>query len=113
MGALSDLIEQEFGGAYDTAETQVPTNGTGYRAIPHNPECVGTTIINLGANDVYLSPSSGVSSASGIFLSASGGSMSLTVRDDLVLAGHEWYAISPAGASALFVIRILRYRAGK
>lgn len=113
MGALSDLIEEEFGGAFDTAESNAATTATASRAVPNNPECLGTTIINLGANAVYLSPSSGVSATAGIMLAANGGSLTLNAREDLTLAGHEWYAVSPAGASTLFTIRILRYRAGK
>ncbi len=113
MGALSELISSEYGGTYDARGTVLPVYVAPSRVISNNPDCVSTTIVNLGANDVYLSPEPGVSSTSGVFLSAGGGSMSIDVRSDLVLAGHEWYGVSPGGDSTLFVMRVVQYSKGR
>ncbi len=113
MGALSELIDSEYGGRFTSTEVKLATNSASYRGVQNDPNCVATTIVNTGANDVYISPLDPASADAGIFLHANGGAVSLTARDDLTLAGREWYVVSPGGDSSLFVIRVIRYVEGK
>ena len=111
LSALAQIIESEYGGGFKSIESVVDTSATSIRAAMNDPNAVETVILNTGGEDIYVSPSTPAAAKSGIFLHANGGSVALTVRDDLTLAGHEWYAVSPGGASSLFVLRVVRYQA--
>ncbi len=111
LSALEQIIESEYGGGFESQTLSFSTGTASLEVVPNNPNCVETVIVNTGAYDIFVSPVSPASAASGIFLHANGGSLALTVRDDLTLAGHEWYAVSPDGASSLFVVRVSRYQA--
>ena len=108
--ALIQIIDSEYGGGFKSVEATVDTSATSIRAVHNDPNSVETVIVNTGDEDIFVSPSTPASAASGIFLHANGGSIALTVREDLTLAGHEWYAVSPGGASSLFVLRVVRYQ---
>lgn len=79
------------------------------KVVDNNPEAVQLTIINLGAEDVYLRPANNPSTKAGILLLASGGSVSLNVRDDGMLPGRQWYGVSAAATSDMYFLRVARY----
>lgn len=102
------LIDR-FGGRFTEEDgtvyvVQVPT-----KIVGNNPECVALTMINVGGFDVYVRPANNPSSTGGILLLATGGSVSLTVRDDAMLPGREWYGVGGSGDSNVYFIRVLRY----
>lgn len=107
--ALVRFLENEFGGKY-VARTTFPTVGTSLaRLVPNDMERMALTIINTGADDVYLTPGPNAAVGTGILLGANGGFLSLTARDDLVVVGYDFWAIASTASSAAMVIEILRY----
>jgi len=108
-GAAAQYIEKEFGGAFEEADETVSVGTSATRVVGHNPDCVAIVFINLGANTVYLKPANNPSSTSGIKMVASGGFLSMNVRDDLTLPSLEWYGIADTAASDLYYIRTNRF----
>lgn len=108
--ALADFIAKEFGGVAEVLATAVQMNTTVINIVGNDPDALGLTIINLGTGNVYVAPTNLVSTTNGIVLTPTGGSVSLTVRDDLTLPGYDWWGIAPSGANQLFVLRARRLR---
>lgn len=68
------------------------------------PQRAFLLIVNLSVNSVYVGPFADVAAAKGILLQPNGGSVSLIWDRDLELVTQPWYAIAPAGASAILVV---------
>lgn len=66
-------------------------------------------MINLGANDINVGLNSGVSSSQGILLTAQGGLISMTVRDDFTLPSREWFGRAIDAPSQVYVLEIVRF----
>lgn len=109
VGAAQSFIEGEFGGPTTEKETTLATSATFKSSCANDPDRVGLVIINLGIQAVYLGLDATVSATKGIFLAASGGSVSMNVRDDFTLSTREWFVISPSGASSIYVLETRRF----
>lgn len=112
-GAAAQYIEKEYGGAYEEQDGTVSVATTATRIVGSNPDCLALTIINVGANAVYIRPYNNPSTSAGIVLQASGGSVSFTVRDDLTLPGRAWWGIADTAASDVFFVRVNRFSSFK
>jgi len=108
MGVLTDLIRKEVGRptvpTFDPLITSIGT--TAARFLDPDPNRVGFIVVNLSTAAMYVKPRLDVSASSGIRLAPSGGSLSITWRDDFHLAGWERYVIADAAASALMTLAI-------
>jgi hypothetical protein len=104
-GAVARWLAKEFGGRVTSAEDTKATGATPSKVTNNDPDAVALLFINLGAFDIYLSLSTQTSTTNGIFLGANGGSVSFKVRDDGELSSREWNAVSPGGASTLYINR--------
>ncbi len=111
-GAAQEAAQRELGGPTSEEETVVTTGATVVQLVGNDPDAVALVAINLGANTVLLGLNQLVSASRGVRLDAGGGAMTLTLRDDFTLPAREWFAISPAGASTVYVLRLKRYRLG-
>jgi hypothetical protein len=108
-GAVWEYLQQVYGNTMQEIEANVTTGATPVVAIPGDPDCLAALIINLGINDVNLALlTNAVSATFGILLTASGGTLALNIRDDLTLPSKQWAAISPAGPSTLYTLRMKR-----
>lgn len=103
-GAARWWTENQFGGPTRENETNPNIQTTATIVVKNNPDRVGLIIVNLGANDVYIALNNGVSSTNGIKLPASGGNVTMTVRDDFTLPAREWDGIGNGGASLVYVL---------
>lgn len=104
--ALARYVKQKFG----VATRGVPNPlgavdvGTSVTQIaPNNPDRLSITVINLGANDVYIAFDQEVATDRGIFLQANGGAISLTVDEDMELVGYPIFGVTASGTSRIFV----------
>jgi hypothetical protein len=108
-GAAYEFLAKEYGGSLDFKMTFPATAAAFASIVGTDPDAVGLIIINNGANPVFISLVNATGASTGIFLAANGGSVTMNVRDDFILPALEWFASSPAGASALTVLRIRRF----
>lgn len=107
--ALHDLIAQEVGARARAEEDALTTTVTtaGVQVLRDNPLRLGFVVINLGSYAVYLRPRRPATTSAGIRLVSNGGSLSVLWRDDLVLPGLDWWAISESGDSTIYLVSII------
>lgn len=108
VGAAWATTQLELGGPCTMTESTPATSATPSIIALTSPDRVGLAFINLGANNVYIALTSAVGTTNGILLGASGGSFNTDVRDDYTLPAQAWYAVSPAGASTVYVLEVVR-----
>lgn len=112
-GAALEFLESRFNGALEVMEDDVTTGATNVLAISGDADRVSLTFANLGANPVFIGPRPNISATHGLRLGANGGMVSMNVEEDSLLASIGWYAISPAGASSLYVLIVRRSHISK
>lgn len=112
MGAVADWLAKEYGGRYDSVEEVVATAAAPSTPINGDPDAFTDILINLGAQDVFVSLNADVSASKGIKLAAGGGALIRTARDDALFVTRTLYAVSPGGASTLYHGRTHRTDSG-
>lgn len=113
IGAALQYAELQLGGPLVENDTN-PTCGTSATVlIDGSGDRVGLVIVNLGANNVYISTDSNVSTTNGILLSANGGNISMDVVRDFTFPSRRWWGIASGGTSACFVLELVRFTVRK
>lgn len=107
-GATRQYLQSRFGGAIAETQQVITTGAAPVVAADNDPDALGMVLVNLGLNIVYVGLEGSVGAANGIAIAASGGYRSFTIDQDMTLVGRRWYAISPTGASTLYVLRVRR-----
>jgi len=82
------------------------------KILEHNGDRVHFLVVNLGDYDVFVAPSSRVSTSYGIKLSAHGGSCTFDIDDDGLVVTMDFYAVSESGTSTLFIYEIVGEKHG-
>lgn len=108
--ALADLIQDELG--VDTLPHINPliaaTSGAvAERFLRNNPARVAFIFLNLSVNAAYVLIDGGVLATRGIYVPPNGGNMISMWKEDLNLVGYDWWVITPAGASNIFVMELV------
>lgn len=110
-GGVAELIQKRFG--VKTTERINPVTATALTTVTklaaNNPRRTSLLIINIGSNNIYLSPSNDVSSSKGILLVSNGGSFSTAYDEDLLLPCKDWYAIASGANSNVYVLENVLY----
>lgn len=109
LGAALDFAIKELGGPVNVIPGSPVLTTTKSQIVNFNGDRVGLVIINLGVNDVFIVPGNVSSVSTGIRLFASGGSVSMNLRDDLVLPSYEWWGVTNSGSSALYILEVVRF----
>lgn len=107
-GAALAYLESQLGGPVEEIEDDATTGATPASIIGNDPEAVLTAVVNLGANPVYLALDSRVSTTRGFYLASNGGTVVFKVIEDGTLSTRELWAVSPVGASSLYLLRVRR-----
>lgn len=103
-GAARWFTEQMLGGPTREIPSN-PTIGVAVGSIVSaNPDRVGLVIVNGGAADVFVWLDNTVSLTKGIRLTANGGSVTMTVRDDFTFPAQQWNGISSGAGNAMSVL---------
>ena len=110
LSALQGFLEKEFEGAYYVKTRTVSVGAAATPVVPNDFERLGLVIINLSSSNLYLAPGPDVSPTAAIILTGSGSTASLNARNDLVLVGYGWYAISAVPPANVYTLEVLRYR---
>ena len=90
----------------------VTVSTTVTKILEHNGDRVHFLIVNLGDYDVYIAPSSRVSTSYGIKLPSHGGSVTFDVDDDGLVVTMDFYAVAESGSCPLFIYEITGERRG-
>lgn len=109
LTALEAFLREQYGGRFTVEPTTVAIQTALTQAVGNDFERMALTFINVGANDIYLTPDRSAAVGNGILLGATGGFLSLTARDDLVLVGWSWFGVAATGATNLLVFAVKRY----
>ena len=106
---IQALIDQLFGISTETRDNPLVTQAevTVTRVLNANPSRLGFTLVNLGANVVYLWSDAAVSTTRGVRLSGSGGTATAKYDEDFSRVGYSWYAIADGGVSAIALQEVL------
>jgi len=108
--ALQEYVSSNFFGSFVADQRNVSVGASPTKLLDHSFERMSFVLVNLGAEAIYVKPSSDPSTTSGIYIGASGGFLSVDVHSDLILPGYEWYAVTASGTSDVFIIEINRYQ---
>jgi len=107
---LDWILTKLFGCHTRSIENPIIANTGGVAAVlilQNNPDRLAWTLINLGANPLYVGLTNLVSAVNGIFLAANGGQVTMKYDEDFQMVGWAWWAISPAGADAIYTLEVL------
>lgn len=84
---------------------QVATTLT--QLLTPNPNRLAWTLINLGANPLYVAFTPDVSTTKGVYVSATGGVFGLIFDEDFDLVAYPVYAIAVIAAAAIYLVEII------
>jgi len=102
-----DIIDKMYG--VTTYESTEPLNSTiqttPTQIVSNDPGALQMTLINLGANDLYLWRDESVSATKGILIASNGGAYEINFTTHLRMPTFSWWAIAPAGATEIAVMR--------
>jgi hypothetical protein len=105
------FTEQELGGPCTEVESDVAVLQSTLTSIClGNGDRVGLVLMNVANNDAYISTNPLTTQPNGILISANGGAITLTVRDDFTLPARQWFAFAPAGLTQVHVLEIVRFK---
>lgn len=80
--------------------------------IQQNGDRLGLVIVNTSTNPAFIGLSSAVGpSNQGIYLPASGGSISMDARTDFTLPTRAWWGIATGGITVIYVLEIIGVKA--
>lgn len=108
-GACLAFTEDLLGGPVNELESNVTTGASVVQAVGGNGDRVGLLFVNQGSNDAFIAVGPNPGATNGIRLTQAGGSASFNVRDDYTLPSRNWFVVSPAGASNVYVLEIVRF----
>jgi len=103
---LSDLLQNLYGvKSTFSVNKRVDTVGvTVVSIMSANPNRLSFLFVNNSVNNIYISPINDVASTKGIYVSPGGGSVIFQWDRDFELVSSEWFAISTAAASNVFIL---------
>jgi hypothetical protein len=106
---LDDIIKDSFKVMTRSVEfaaaLAIPAAATNIRSA--NPNCLGFTLVNTGANPIAVSHEPNVTATTGVLLAANGGAMIYRYDRDFHLCGYPLYAIGVGGASTVHLMQII------
>ncbi len=102
-----DIIEKMYGvSTYETTEAMNATiQTTPTQILANDPGALQMTLINLGANDLYLWRDESVSASKGILIASNGGAYEINFTTHLRMPTFSWWAVAPAGVTNVAVLR--------
>lgn len=103
---LSDLLQNLYGiKTFPQTNKKVDTVQDSITQIMSaNPNRVSFLIVNLSANNMYISPSNDVSSTKGIYIAPNGGSISVQWDRDFELVSQPFFGIAGGADSDVFIL---------
>jgi hypothetical protein len=103
---LSDLLQNLYG-VTSFPQINKKVNQVGVSVVEimsSNPNRVSFLVVNLSANNLFISPENDVSSTKGIYIAPNGGSITVQWDRDFELVSQPFYAIAGGAASDVFIL---------
>jgi hypothetical protein len=104
----ADFAIRRWGGPTVNRLTSVTVGTTVTRIVANNPRRVKYTLLNLGAVDVFVSPTADVTTSAGLKLVASTGTGEVNAADDGEEVIQEVYAIASAAGNTVMISEVVR-----
>ena len=103
----ADLVDKLYGVKtyQNTSANNNTVQTTPTQIVSNDPGALQMTLINLGANDMYIWVDESVSSTKGILIAANGGSYEINFTTYMKMPTYSWWGVAPAGATAIAVLR--------
>ena len=106
QGGVVRVVAWEVDYPKADVETSTTTGATATEAVKNDPDALVLIMQAIGADTVYVGLTPAVSATNGISLPKDGVPLILTRESHGDLVTRAWYAISPAGASTLYSLRV-------
>lgn len=106
-GAARWWTEKELAGPTRVVTSTFNTQNSQTTLCNNSPDRVNLVITNNGTFNIAITPFPNGSPTTGIILGASGGNVTMNVRDDFELVSQQWFGISVGGATTTTVIETL------
>jgi hypothetical protein len=104
----SDFAIRRWGGPTTLRLTSATVGTSVTRIVDNNPRRVKLTLLNLGAVDVFVSPTADVTTSAGLKLVAATGTGELNASDDGEAVITEIYAIASAAGNTVMISEVER-----
>lgn len=111
VGAVEALIEREVGGRFTVRESTVTVTAASTQIMRADPERTAWAIVNTGAVLATIGFGASEPATDTIPLTANGGGMSATVREDFTLPTFPVFGIVLVGTTTIRVVEIMRVSA--
>lgn len=98
-GAARWFTETVLAGPTRISSTTLNVQNTATQIVNQSPDRVNLVITNNGAFNIAVTPFANGSPTTGIILGASGGNVTMNIRDDFELVSQVWFGISAGGAT--------------
>ena len=108
FGAVLEYLRARFKGELGHDELEFTVGTQAVLVAPGSGERVSITFVNLGATQLYLSPSLQASTTHGLRLAANGGTVSMNVEEDSLLPALCLCASGSGADGVLFVLTVFR-----
>ena len=108
FGAALESIQRRYGGLPAAKSTIIQLGLTIVEVCPNDSERLSLVFVNLGGGVVYLAPDPSVSATRGIVIGPSGGSVSMTERDDTLMPTLQWFGLSTLAATDCYLLTVRR-----
>lgn len=108
-GVAADFCASFYNGKFETKEGNFALTTTAVVIAQNDPERASLTIINNGAEAVYVNISAAPTAAASIIIPPSGGSYTVNLINDLVLPSYQYRAAASATTADITVIEVRRY----
>jgi len=103
---LSDLLQNLYGvTTFPQINKMVSQVGTTVvQIMSSNPNRVSFLVVNLSANNLFISPVPDVSATKGIYIAPNGGSITMQFDIDFELVSQPFYAIAGGVTSDVYIL---------
>lgn len=109
MKTLQNILKSVYGisGTHRINPLVAACQNVVTRLLPQNPNRLAFIIVNLSAQNIYLSPDGHPAADHGIWLAPNGGSFIVQWDKDLILPGLPWYGLAGAADCDIYIIEII------
>jgi len=93
----------------ETIVSELTASTSVQQLVGGDPDRLELIVLNLGADDVYVSPKTDVSTTKGIRVSSGGGQLILQRFYDHSLTGWQLFCVAASATSDLYILSVRRY----
>ncbi len=106
---INDIISKNYGVNVTTNVNPITdlVQTTSTKLLLNNPNRLTWYLINLSTSQIYLNFGTDVSMSKGFMVDSSGGIISFTALNDLVLPSYELFGISDVADRPIYLLEVI------